>query len=284
MVPGSVVQRLLFTCLAWIEHQPTGLGCLMLTLAYALCVVFMIPGTPFNLGSGYLFGIWLGVPVALLGGTVGAFFAFLLGRFLVREWAEHKMKSSKKFRVIDRAIKNNGMNLVFLMRLSPILPFPLLSYVFGATQVHWLEYLVGTCLGLTPATIMESMIGREMKSLTAAFDGETTSYSWVVVVIVSTVITLLFVSYITHRALKRTMQEDLAPEDTPPPSPPLSPLKRSNTDKHHALTSVSTSVVSATGHSPNGSGALGDKSSSVSSSSSGSHHHKKALFPAVSDI
>jgi hypothetical protein len=42
MVPGSVVQRLLFSCLAWIEHQPTGLGCLMLTLAYALCVILYV--------------------------------------------------------------------------------------------------------------------------------------------------------------------------------------------------------------------------------------------------
>jgi hypothetical protein len=40
--------------------------------------------------------------------------------------------------------------LVFLMRLSPLLPFPLLSYVFGISQVNFFDYVIGTLAGLIP--------------------------------------------------------------------------------------------------------------------------------------
>tara|TARA_R110002050_G_scaffold110739_4_gene223207 strand:- start:1652 stop:1801 length:150 start_codon:yes stop_codon:yes gene_type:complete len=43
----------------------------------------MIPGTPFNLAAGYLFGPWWGAPVALVGASVGGIAAFLLARTLV---------------------------------------------------------------------------------------------------------------------------------------------------------------------------------------------------------
>ena len=47
LVPGSFVQRLLLGCLGWIERQNTGLGCLMLTITYSLCVILYVSPTLF---------------------------------------------------------------------------------------------------------------------------------------------------------------------------------------------------------------------------------------------
>jgi uncharacterized membrane protein YdjX (TVP38/TMEM64 family) len=207
-VPNSFVQRGCLEFLRYVESLPTALGAVCLSTTYALFVTCMLPGTPFNLGAGFLYGLGLGAPVAICGGGFGALGAFLMGRFLVREWAEEKMRKDKRFRAIDRAIMRNGFNVVFLMRLSPVLPFPLLSYIFGVSKIHWMEYATATFLGILPATIIETYLGSELTGLTETFNhSQPTSYTWIIAITVATFVSLGFVSYISHQALRNAMHE-----------------------------------------------------------------------------
>eukprot|EP00009_Paramoeba_aestuarina_P010470 CAMPEP_0201539640 /NCGR_PEP_ID=MMETSP0161_2-20130828/70516_1 /ASSEMBLY_ACC=CAM_ASM_000251 /TAXON_ID=180227 /ORGANISM="Neoparamoeba aestuarina, Strain SoJaBio B1-5/56/2" /LENGTH=324 /DNA_ID=CAMNT_0047947051 /DNA_START=1 /DNA_END=977 /DNA_ORIENTATION=- len=168
LIPGSTAQHALVETFHWVSHQNRVEGSLFLAAAYGVSVIFLVPGTPFNLAAGFLFGTWLGAPVALFGAMCGGVASFLLGRTLAREWAEKAAKQHNRFRAIDLAIQKNGFNIVFLMRLSPLLPFPLVSYIFGISQVNFSDYVLGSIAGLIPVAIMESMIGAEMKTLTAA--------------------------------------------------------------------------------------------------------------------
>lgn len=50
------------------------------------------------------------------------------------------MDSKPKMKAVDFAIQKNGFYIVFLTRLSPLFPFPLLNYGFGATMVLNLSF------------------------------------------------------------------------------------------------------------------------------------------------
>lgn len=216
-IPGSMVQLRLLEVFEWVQSMPTFLGVIVMACSYTLAVTFMLPGTPFNFGASYMFGFALGAPIAVFGAFFGASGAFLMGRFLVRDWAEEKMHSDRRFRALDRAIKKNGVNLVFLMRLSPIMPFPLLSYIFGVTQIRWQDYCLGTFFGLLPATVIEAYLGQEIKGLGEALNHEhSSSLYWIAFVVIATLVSLGFVSYISHQALSSAMAEE-----SPPPSPTL---------------------------------------------------------------
>jgi uncharacterized membrane protein YdjX (TVP38/TMEM64 family) len=59
-----------------------------------LSSISLVPGTPFNLAAGFLFGVTLGAPVALFGAVVGGIFSFFLGRTLV--WNKPKICDLKE--------------------------------------------------------------------------------------------------------------------------------------------------------------------------------------------
>eukprot|EP01133_Synstelium_polycarpum_P015964 gene15964-18979_t len=95
----------------------------MIMFIYSVSLIFCFPGTPINLAAGYLLGFSSGSIATVIGCDLGAVISFFLGRFLTREWAERKIKSSKKYSLLDNAVAKNGFLIIFLLRLSPVIPF-----------------------------------------------------------------------------------------------------------------------------------------------------------------
>mmetsp|Transcript_8935 Transcript_8935/g.25045 ORF Transcript_8935/g.25045 Transcript_8935/m.25045 type:complete len:252 (+) Transcript_8935:108-863(+) len=210
LIPGSVAQRALLHSFHWMAHQDKAVGSLFLIMSYATSIVFMVPGTPFNLSAGYLFGAWMGAPVAHAGAVLGGVIAFYMARTLFREWAEGLALQYPKFHAIDKGIEKNGLHLVFLMRLSPLLPFPVICYVFGISKVSFRDYFLGTLFGLIPVSIMEAMIGAEMKGLAAAFGGSSHTQGstvwWIILVVASTGLIFVVITYYTQEAIRTAME------------------------------------------------------------------------------
>lgn len=63
------------------------------------------------------------------GATVGSILAFLLGRFVLQEQAQGLFNKFKVLKAVNRAIKSQGLKLVILLRLSPVVPFSAFNYV-----------------------------------------------------------------------------------------------------------------------------------------------------------
>src|SRR5439155_23638641 len=84
------------------------------------------------------------------GATLGAEVAFLIARFIARDKVEAIAKGSEKFRNIDKAIGKQGAKLVFLLRLSPVIPFNLSNYFYGLTSVKFWPYLLASWIGMMP--------------------------------------------------------------------------------------------------------------------------------------
>ncbi|OHB68508.1 MAG: hypothetical protein A2Y77_08725 [Planctomycetes bacterium RBG_13_62_9] len=150
--------------LGWVSRA--GLwGPLALVVFYVVCCVFLIPGSIPTLGAGFLFGLPVGSITAMVGSTLGACVAFLLGRTTIRRWVARRIARSCRFTAIDDAIGERGFQLVLLSRLSPISPFILLNYAFGLTKVSLREYLWGSLIGMLPGTILFVYLGAGLRSL-----------------------------------------------------------------------------------------------------------------------
>lgn len=64
-----------------------------------------------------------------VGATIGSILAFLLGRFVFKEQAQGLFNKFKILKAVDRAIETQGLKLVLLLRLSPVVPFSAFNYV-----------------------------------------------------------------------------------------------------------------------------------------------------------
>lgn len=63
------------------------------------------------------------------GATIGCIMAFLLGRFVLREQTEGLFNKFKILKAVDKAIESQGLKLVILLRLSPVVPYNVFNYV-----------------------------------------------------------------------------------------------------------------------------------------------------------
>lgn len=126
---------------------------------YALACVLFVPSFVFSFSGGVLFGFWQGGFLSLIGNTLGSLSAFLIGRYLVREWVEEKFTHNPEFQKLSRAIKKKGWKVILLARFSPIFPFLIGNYAFGATRVHLRHYGIATFIGSMPSVFVCSYLG-----------------------------------------------------------------------------------------------------------------------------
>jgi uncharacterized membrane protein YdjX (TVP38/TMEM64 family) len=141
-------------------------GAVLYAVVYAGGTVLLIPGTALTAGAGLLYGTLVGTLIVSPASVCGATAAFLIGRHFARGWVESKLSDHQKFAAIDRAIANHGFKVVLLLRLQPVfLPFAVLNYALGLTRVRLRDYILGSWLGMLPATILYVYLGSAVHSV-----------------------------------------------------------------------------------------------------------------------
>lgn len=121
-------------------------------LIYALAPVLLLPGLPLTIAGGILFGPFWGVVYTITGATLGASLAFLVARYLARDWVAAKL-TGPKWAKLDREVEQHGWKVVAFTRLIPAFPFNLLNYAFGLTRVPFSHYALATFFCMLPACI-----------------------------------------------------------------------------------------------------------------------------------
>lgn len=200
------VQTLLAEALRWIESQGvTGIAVYLILYA-AACVLFA-PGSVLTLGAGAVYGLLKGFVIVSAASTLGATLAFLVGRYIARDWVAQKVEGKPRFKAIDEAVGREGWKIVGLTRLSPVFPFNLLNYAYGLTRVNLRDYVIASWIGMMPGTVMYVYIGSLAGSLaTLGAEGRVrTSAEWILygVGLLATVAVTVFVTRIAKRALEK---------------------------------------------------------------------------------
>lgn len=203
------VPEILRGVLAWIGEQGA-LGYLVFVAVYVFATVFFIPGSILTLGAGFVFGVVTGTVVVSVASTLGAFAAFLVGRYLARGWVAGKTEHNPRFRAIDEAVGREGWKIVLLTRLSPIFPFNLLNYSYGLTGVTAPAYFFASWIGMLPGTVMYVYFGSLAANLATLGQASSSrgAVQWVLygVGLVATVAVTVFVTRLARRALGKTLE------------------------------------------------------------------------------
>lgn len=121
-------------------------------VTYALAPALFLPGLPLTIVGGILFGPLWGVIYTIISSTIGACIAFLVSRYIGREWITGKLRSPK-WKKLAEMVEQQGWKAVAFTRLIPIFPFNLLNYAFGLTRVKFSHYALATFFGMLPACI-----------------------------------------------------------------------------------------------------------------------------------
>ena len=203
-------QEILRNALIWVDSLGS-LGAIAFIVLYILATVAFLPGSILTLGAGVVFGVFFGSLYVFIGATLGAIAAFLVGRYLARDWVAQKIAGNQKFTAIDQAVGQEGFKIVLLTRLSPIFPFFLLNYAYGITGVSLKDYAIAS-VGMIPGTIMFVYIGSLAGNLaTLGTQNQTVNpvLEWTIRIIgfMATVAVTLYVTKLARKALDEAVFE-----------------------------------------------------------------------------
>ncbi len=192
--------------LEWVQGQGVA-GVLVFGATYIVATVLFVPGSILTLGAGFIYGVVWGTVTISIASTLGATAAFLVGRYVARDWIASKVAGNERFAAIDRAVGREGWKIVGLTRLSPIFPFNLSNYAYGLTKVSLRDFFFASWIGMLPGTVVFVYAGSLAADLAAvgAEERVRTPVEWALYGLgfVATVAVTFFVTRLARRALSR---------------------------------------------------------------------------------
>ncbi|MEO0487624.1 MAG: TVP38/TMEM64 family protein [Pseudomonadota bacterium] len=146
-------------------------------LIYAVIVAFALPGAAIaSITGGFLFALFPGTLFNMIAATLGATATFIAARYGFGDAAAKKLDESEGIMGrIKKGIDQNQWETLFLIRLLPILPFPVSNVALSIVGLPLWKYVVGTFVGILPGALVYTWIGAGLGEVFAR--GETPDLS-----------------------------------------------------------------------------------------------------------
>ncbi len=117
---------------------------------YLSATLVGLPAIFLFLAAGSLFGFVPGLIVVSLADTLSVAVCYRLGRTVGRKKVSEWISQRPHWGEFDRAVAKKGWKIVFLTRLSPIVPSNVLNYGFSLTRINFWQYLFVSWLAMLP--------------------------------------------------------------------------------------------------------------------------------------
>lgn len=149
------------------EHR--GLTLALYFLLYVAVTALSLPGAAvMTLAGGALLGFWPAFVTVSLASTLGATLAFLVSRFLLRDWVQKTF--GDKFRSVNEGMARDGAFYLFTLRLVPIFPFFIINLVMGLTPMRTWTFAWVSQIGMLPAIAVFVNAGTQLAHIESAAD------------------------------------------------------------------------------------------------------------------
>ena len=109
--------------------------------------------------------------------------------------------------MLDKAVGKSGWKIVLLTRLSPLLPFNLLNYAFGLTQVRFRDYVLGSWIGMLPGTLLYVYLGSLAHSVEEIVTGNVQQTPLQRLLFITGLVATLLISLWLGRVAARSLAE-----------------------------------------------------------------------------
>jgi uncharacterized membrane protein YdjX (TVP38/TMEM64 family) len=148
-----------------LREELHGFGGVVLTLALAMVhVVIWYPAEILDTAVGYVHGFAFGFPLVMVAWVLNAVVAYWVGHNAARPLL-YRIAGRERFERYERLVNRGGVTLLLGMRMVPVVPFSLFSYVAGAARVPLGRFVWTTAVGYIPITAVFVYLGSRLESL-----------------------------------------------------------------------------------------------------------------------
>lgn len=147
------------------DHRALTIGIYM--VIYIAVTALSLPGAAvMSLAGGALFGIWVGVILVSFASTIGATLAFLVSRFLLKDYVQNKF--GDRLKAVNASFQKDGLFYLFTLRLVPIFPFFVINLLMGLTPIGTAMFYLVSQVGMLPGTFVYINAGTQLARIESA--------------------------------------------------------------------------------------------------------------------
>ncbi|RZO89294.1 MAG: DedA family protein [alpha proteobacterium HIMB59] len=116
-----------------------------------------------SMTSGFLFGTWVGGLIAIVGGTLGAFGIFVIAKYFFSDFVKKNILN--KYSFIENYFKRNDLELMFLIRIIPAVPFFAQNLILAGLGADNKKFFYTTLIGLAPWSFIFCSVGQGLEEI-----------------------------------------------------------------------------------------------------------------------
>jgi uncharacterized membrane protein YdjX (TVP38/TMEM64 family) len=185
-------------------------GPVLFVLAYIAAALSLAPAFLLTFAAGAVFGLWRGTILVYIAAVLGSSAVFALAAPLARSRLLNWIDRDPRVAAVRAALVGDAVWVMFLLRLSPLVPYVLLNYALALSGVRYRDFLIAT-IGMLPAIVMYVYYGKivgDVAKITAGIVPPRGAEYWIVVS-VGLIATIIATTMIT-RAARRAIEQQRA--------------------------------------------------------------------------
>ncbi len=161
---GIVTPEKIGEWLAATRGHPWAPAVIVAAFLIAGVVVFPIHGVV--LATATVFGGWTGFAYSAVGVFFSGWVPYFIGALLGKDAVARNF--GPRVQPVLRAAKEHGVLVVVGLRIVPAAPGTLTNLALGASGVRFMDFIIGTLIGMLPGLIVVSLMGDRIMSFLQA--------------------------------------------------------------------------------------------------------------------
>jgi uncharacterized membrane protein YdjX (TVP38/TMEM64 family) len=180
---------------------------LLFIAVYIVASIVLAPAFLLTFSAGAIFGLWRGTLYVYIGAVLGSSAVYALAAPLARSRLLRWVDRDPRVAAARHAVVDRSAWIMFLLRLSPLVPYNFLNYARALSGVRYRDFLVAS-IGMIPAIVMYVYYGKVAGDVAvlAAGVGPQRGPEYYALLIVGLITTIAATTLIT-RAARKAVEE-----------------------------------------------------------------------------
>jgi len=178
---------------------------------YVAAAITLAPAFFLTVAAGAIFGVWKGSVIVFIGASLGASAVYGLAAPLARSRWLARVSRDPRVSSVRSAVAGEGVWVMFLLRLSPIVPYNLLNYALALSGVRYRDFVIAL-VGMIPAIVMYAYYGKVVGDVAVLAAGVAPPrgaayYALLVVGLVATALATTLIARAARRAVEQQRRQ-----------------------------------------------------------------------------
>jgi uncharacterized membrane protein YdjX (TVP38/TMEM64 family) len=182
-------------------------GVVWFVVAYVAAAIMFAPAFVLTFAAGAIFGLWRGTLIVYVSALLGSVAVYGLAAPLAHGRIMRRLERDARVAAIRRAVVGDALWVMFLLRLSPLVPYNLLNYALSLSGVRFKDFVLAS-VGMLPAIVMYAYYGKvvgDVAKLAAGVSPPRGIEYWALVGI--GLVATIWATHIITRAARRAMEQ-----------------------------------------------------------------------------